>query len=152
MFWSDLSLARSATITDADACPNAIPNVLAAPLGIDASADAYIAFASATPFARHGSDSGNVGMTDTSTSRDAAATAASVEVDGLASPSKAYGRERRSMAFNASCTAACIMAYMRASTRPLPLMWRHAAVAAFAAFSFHRVTASAEAALGHRTR
>jgi hypothetical protein len=44
------------------------------------------------------------------------------------------------------------MAYMRDSARPFPLICMHAAVAAFAAFSFHRVTASAEAALGHRTR
>ena len=61
-------------------------------------------------------------------------------------------RDLRSMAFTASCTAMCTMAYMRASARPLPLMCIHAAVAAFAAFSFHSVTASAEAALGHRTR
>src|SRR5262245_61624068 len=44
------------------------------------------------------------------------------------------------------------MAYMRDSARPFPLMCRHAAVAAFAAFSFHVMTASAEAALGHNTR
>ena len=92
-------------------------------------------------------DSGNPGITATSTSRAAAATAASGEASGLAS-SKAYGRERRSIALTASWTAACTIAYMRASTRPFPLMCRHAAVAAFAAFSFHKVTASAAAALG----
>ena len=43
------------------------------------------------------------------------------------------------------------MAYMRDSARPFPLMCIHAAVAAFAAFSFHMITASLEA-LGHSTR
>src|SRR5688500_4367455 len=42
------------------------------------------------------------------------------------------------------------MAYMRDSARPFPLMCIHAAVAAFAAFSFHVITASAAAAVpGH---
>jgi hypothetical protein len=44
------------------------------------------------------------------------------------------------------------MAYMRDSARPFPLMCRHAAVAAFAAFSFHVTTASAKAVLGHNPR
>src|SRR5262245_32515419 len=44
------------------------------------------------------------------------------------------------------------MAYMRDSARPFPLMCIHAAVAAFAAFSFHVMTASAKPALGHNTR
>jgi hypothetical protein len=39
---------------------------------------------------------------------------------------------------------------MRDSARPFPLMCIHAAVAAFAAFSFHVITASAAAAVpGH---
>ena len=45
------------------------------------------------------------------------------------------------------------MAYMRDSARPFPLMCMHAAVAAFAAFSFHVITASAAAAVpGHNPR
>src|SRR5918994_7738002 len=45
------------------------------------------------------------------------------------------------------------MAYMRDSARPFPLMCIHAAVAAFAAFSFHVITASAAAAVpGHSPR
>src|SRR4030095_4135175 len=139
-------------IAAAAACPTATPAVLAGPLGMDISAAAYNAFASAIPLATHAGDSGSCAITDTSTSRAAAATVASRDAVPLACALYAYGRERRSMAFNASWTATGAIAYIRDSARPFPLMSRHAAVAAFAAFSFHRVTASAEAALGHRTR
>ena len=116
-----------------------------------ASAAAYNVSVSATPFAVHSGDSGSVGMTATSTSRAAAATAAFNDVGPVASASNAYGRERRSMVFTASWTAAWTIAYMRDSARPFPLMCRQAAVAALAAFSFHLITASALTAFGHDT-
>ena len=104
------------------------------------------------PAARHSGDSGSVAMTETRAALAAAATAASADVGLLACASKAYGREWRSMAFTASWMAACTIAYIRDSTRPFPLMCRQAAVAAFAAFSFHVVTASAAVAvLGDET-
>src|SRR4030095_12970401 len=139
-------------IAAAAACPTATPAVLAGPLGMDISAAAYNAFASAIPLATHAGDSGNCAITDTSTSRAAAATGASRDAGPLACALYAYGRERRSMAFNASWTATCAIAYIRDSARPFPLICIHAAVAAFAAFSFHKVTASAVAALGQNTR
>ena len=136
----------------AAACPSVTPLVFAGPSGIAASAAAYEASASAIPAARHSGDSGSVAMTETRTARAEAATAASTDVGVLACASKAYGRERRSMALTASWMATCTIAYIRDSTRPFPLMCRQAAVAAFAAFSFHVITASAAVAgLGDET-
>ena len=52
----------------------------------------------------------------------------------------------------ASWTAACIIAYMRDSKSPLPLIYRQPAFAAFDAFSLHVITASALETIGHNTR
>ena len=81
------------------------------------------------PLAMQSAVSGSFAITATSTSRAAAAMAASIDVGPVTSASNTYGRERRSTALTASWTAACTMAYIRDSPGPLPLI-RHAAFAA----------------------
>ena len=88
-----------------------------------------------------GTGQGSGRCVGTSTSRAAAATAASGDVRRRACRVYAYGSERRSMAFSASWMAMCIIAYMRDSCSGLSSGAMQAARAASAAFAFQETTA-----------
>src|SRR5215208_5250175 len=79
--------------------------------------------------------------TATSTSRAAAATAASGDEPRFARASYTYGSERRRMVLSASWIATWVIAYIRDSLSGLSVGAMHAASAAAPAFAFHAVTA-----------